>query len=376
MTIRERNGRLEVVVYLGADPTTGKDRRVSRTVRGTNRVAWRAARELEVQLRREPAPSGLGDPTVDELFERWAAVARKETSGSTKARGDFDRYIKPTLGKVKVRRLTIAPIDALYVQLEHRQQEALAPLSASTVHGAHRTLHAMLAQAVVWGLPSNPASAASPPMPAKPNPTPPHVDDVIKLYLAAVETAPDLAVFIRLAASTGSRRGEVCGLRWADVDFDRAILRRRRALKQVTGLVYIGDTKTRAHTAIALDPTTLELLQVHHNRMITNARTLDQELAPDAYIFSTAADGTIPWTPGAATQRFGRLRKTCGLEHVKLKELRHFAATAMYAEGIAATVVSGRLSHARTSTAHDIYAAWSPVADRAAAQLLGNLLDG
>lgn len=47
--IRERNGRLEVIVYLGTD-AQGRKRRVSRTVQGTDVAAQREAQDLEARL--------------------------------------------------------------------------------------------------------------------------------------------------------------------------------------------------------------------------------------------------------------------------------------------------------------------------------------
>lgn len=49
------------------------------------------------------------------------------------------------------------------------------------------------------------------------------------------EASPSLAVFLRLAALTRARRGQLCGLHWADVDLDAATIRRTRALAKIPG---------------------------------------------------------------------------------------------------------------------------------------------
>jgi integrase len=80
-----------------------------------------------------------------------------------------------------------------------------------------------------------------------------------------------LAVFCRLAALTGARRGQLCGLRWSDVDLDAATIRWTRSLAKMPGGTIDKETKTGAHWPVSLDQATVELLRAHRRRCLETA---------------------------------------------------------------------------------------------------------
>ena len=98
------------------------------------------------------------------------------------------------------------------------------------------------------------------------------------------------------------------------------------------------------------------------------------ELGPDAYVFSPEPDGRRPWFPTAFTHRFEAVRKQLDLNHVRLHDLRHFAATRLIAAGVPVRTVSGRLGHANPSTTLTVYAHFLEASDQAAAAVMGGLL--
>lgn len=93
-----------------------------------------------------------------------------------------------------------------------------------------------------------------------------------------------------------------------------------------------------------------------------------------SYIFSADAGNGLPLRPGAITNAFQSLRGTMKLDHVRLHDLRHFAATRLIAAGVPVRTVSGRLGHANPSTTLTVYAHFVEASDRAAAQVMGELL--
>ncbi|MGH9304125.1 MAG: tyrosine-type recombinase/integrase [Acidimicrobiales bacterium] len=85
--------------------------------------------------------------------------------------------------------------------------------------------------------------------------------DVARLVRTAEERDPDLGCFLRLSATTGARRGELCGLRWCDVDLRQcAITISRAVVEDSRGVAIEKDTKTHAARRIAL---------VHHRGSYT-----------------------------------------------------------------------------------------------------------
>jgi integrase len=69
---------------------------------------------------------------------------------------------------------------------------------------------------------------------------------------------------MRVAAMTGLRRSELCGLRWADVHLEAAALTLRQSVQQVGGRIVVGDVKTaRSRRRLDLDAGTVAILRAH-----------------------------------------------------------------------------------------------------------------
>ncbi len=80
-------------------------------------------------------------------------------------------------------------------------------------------MSAALSQAVKWSyLDHNPAARATIPKPPADEVKVPSIDEVSKLVGTAMADKPIYGTLIRLAVFTGMRRGELCGLRWTDVE--------------------------------------------------------------------------------------------------------------------------------------------------------------
>jgi hypothetical protein len=123
---KDRNG-LQVQVYAGRDPLTGRKRWVSRQVPGKGRAAMKRARQVEAELLAQVAAGqhrGSKAKTVAELIERWLEwrLSVRPISPTTVAayRGYIDRSILPSLGRLQVGRLDAATLDAFYARLRRQ----------------------------------------------------------------------------------------------------------------------------------------------------------------------------------------------------------------------------------------------------------------
>jgi integrase len=202
---------------------------------------------------------------------------------------------------------------------------------------------------------------------------PPTLDQVLDLLDAAYDKEPAFGVYLWVKSATGSRRGEMCALRWHDFDLDRREVRLRRAIaKDYDGGLLEKDIKTHASRRLALDEGTVSLLRQHRLRQREHALALGVPLADDALLFANA-DGK-PWRPDVCTNRFSRLRAKLDLEHVRLHDLRHFVASVLIDGGIPISTVSKRLGHSQMSTTLNIYTHALPATDQKAADYLGDLL--
>lgn len=93
-------------------------------------------------------------------------------------------------------------------------------------------------------------------------------------------------------------------------------------------------------------------------------------LRPDAFVFSGSPDGSTFWNPPRVTEKFSKARDRLGLPKTDhLHGLRHHHGSALISLGVDVRTVAGRLGHSNPSTTLSVYAHFSPVADRQAAQL-------
>ena len=234
-TMRERSpGSWELTVSAGVDPSTGRYARVIRTVQAsTKRAAKAALRELEVEV--AGGQIGLDDPTVTQLLERW--MTHLEDIGRSPAtlynyRRYVDRELAPTIGALRLSKLTASHLDGLYSALRRR---GLAP---ATIRQIHAIVRAALHQAVRWGLVSrNVASLASRAVAAAARAAAAHQSPrSSRSSRPPTRVEPLFGLYVRVMAATGMRRAEVCGLRWSDIDLDDGRLVVQRSHLSLAGL--------------------------------------------------------------------------------------------------------------------------------------------
>jgi len=184
-----------------------------------------------------------------------------------------------------------------------------------------------------------------------------------------------LACFLLVAATTGARRGELCALRWSDLDKKTGALTISRSIVESQDSTLIEkDTKTHSSRRIALDSGSMAALADQRDRCQRRAKSCGARLAESAHIFSMDPDGGRPWVPNEVTKRFIRIRRSVGLDSVRLHDLRHFTATRLLSEGVPVRTVSGRLGHANAATTLGVYAHFVEESDRDAADKIGSIL--
>jgi integrase len=373
---RRGNESWELRVHAGRDPETGRKQYATRTVHGTKREAERELARFVAQVDDGLVVAKAG--TVGDLCERWYNQAEPDLSPAVAAnyRRLLDRHIIPRFGATPLRRLRTSDLDAWYAELRRSGGQAGRALAPNSIVRIHAVLHRALGQAVKWGwLRTNPASAASPPRAKKHTIVLPEPGDIVRLMRAAEEVNPALPLFFRLATTTGARRGELCALRWTDVNLERGELTISRGLVQAGGRVIEQDTKTHAERRVTLDARTIDDLRSHRALCAGAASACGAELGARSFLFSHDPNGASPWRPDYVTLAFGRLRDELGLAGVRLHDLRHFNATSLLTSGTDIRTVSGRLGHADASTTLNIYAHFMQRADQEAAARVADLLD-
>jgi integrase len=366
-----KEGVWELRVDLGTDPITGKRKQLSRTFRGPARAADQALRDL-VDQQAPNRSDGVG-ATFGHLLDQWLEECeRLELSPTTlrNYKAQIEHTIRPALGKVQLNRLTAQNLDALYGAMKKDGK------SAKTIRNHHAVISAALHQGVRWGwVRASVAEMAKPPRVPHKRVSVPSLDVVRAMIEAAERRDPRLAPMLMLAALTGMRRGELCALRWSDVDLETGSLNVSRSVVVVPNGLAEKSTKTDRGRSVAIDPVGVAVLTRHQARSAEWAREAGIVLTPSAFVFSPYVEATTPFRPDSVTSFFIRVRNEVGSPQVRLHDLRHFTATQLIGAGVDVRTVAGRLGHSDPSVTLRVYSHALEERDRAAAAVIGGFLD-
>lgn len=201
-------------------------------------------------------------------------------------RQSIDRHLVPHVGGIRLQALTVEDLDRCYATLVRDGGAQGRPLSPKTVRNAHGVVRTALRDAVQRGyLARNVAEHARLPRLVRSD-METWTADQLRTFLAHV--AEDrLAAMWTLYATTGLRRGEVLGLRWADVDLDAGQLTVRHVLTVASGTVLSTEPKTaKGRRTIALDASTVGALRRHRVRQLEERVRADVAWQDGDYIFT------------------------------------------------------------------------------------------
>jgi integrase len=367
--IEKRGNSWRLSVYLGKDPVTGKERRVRKTVRGSEKDAQKALRDLLHSIDEgtfvEPAKM-----TVEQYLEQWLETHKANVEPTTH---DWyalvcRKHIAPHLGRMQLQKLTPLAIQQFYVSKlqEGRLDGKGKALSPNTVRHIHRVLHKALNAAVKLQLiPRNPCDAVEPPKAVKKEArywTP----EEAAQFLEAIQEDRLYALFY-VALGTGLRRGELLGLRWQDVDLNEGRLTvRQEIVRKSKGTLVKAPKTEKSRATISLSRGVVEVLKKHKARQAQERLLMGDQYHDSGLVFTTF-EGK-PLDPSYISgDYFGKLIEKAKVRKINFHALRHTHATILASQGVPLKVVSERLRHSSVAITGDIYSHVFAQMDREAA---------
>jgi integrase len=368
------------VVDVVPDAASGKRRRLRRRGFPTRKSAEDALKFVLAESRSGDYVEPSSQP-LRVYLENWlsgVAVNHKPSTAAMYAH-KMRRYVIPRIGAMRLRQLDSAALDALYAELRvsggrPAKNGETTPLSEQTVAVVHRILHRALRDAVRRRIiRSNPATDAVIPRSTASREMMVWNPLDVRRFLEFADDDRLHALWV-VAATTGMRRGELCGLMWHDVNFDGASLAVRRARVPVAGRVSEGTPKADRARVIAFAPATLSALKAHRRRQLEERLAWGAAWQDTGYVFTQPSGAPI--RPDAVTRQFDTLVRTAGLPRIRLHDLRHTHATLGLAAGIPAKVMSERLGHAKVGITLDLYSHVVPGMQEEAAAKLEALIFG
>jgi len=277
------------------------------------------------------------------------------------------QYIIPQMGKMRLQDIQPNYLKRLYLSMKEEGR------GARTVQMIHTLMHAVLKQAVKEGiLGRNPADAVERP---KVEQAERHIlteGQARQLIIATMGTR--YGTLIYMALMTGMREGELLGLKWSDVDWDKGQLHIQRQLQRLkvngSGLV---PPKTKAgKRIIVLGQETVDRLARHHEaqelqKMANRARWEENEL-----IFPNTIGKPENWRNMYADYK--DLLHENGLPDISFHDLRHTSLSFLLDMGTPINTVQQRAGHSKASITTDTYGHSLAHSEQVAAEMLEELL--
>jgi integrase len=360
-----KDGRWEGRVDLGWH--TGKRRRV--VVYGATRAEAASKVVVLLRERQQGLLSSSPSQSLSTYLDSWLTSIEGRVRPKTLVsdRMYVRRHILPTLGKLRLDRLTPQHVQAL---LDLKTRAGLAPQSVVHIRGV---LRRALNRAMRYGwVVRNSAALADPPKLER-TPIKPFSPDEAREFLDAVVGDP-LEGLYSLALTTGLRQGELLGLRWEDVDLDGATVRVNHALQRYGGELHMVPPKTaRSRRIVSIPEVAARALRAHRFRQLQDWRRAGDRWQDRGLVFATRW-GT-PIEPRNATRSFKRVLARVGLREIRFHDLRHSCATLLLVQGVSPRVVMEILGHSQIGLTMNTYSHVALDLQREAAGRMDAVLD-
>ena len=174
---------------------------------------------------------------------------------------------------------------------------------------------------------------------------------------------------------TGFRRGEVCGLEWHDIDFEKRTISVERSVVYVPGYgVFQKEPKTEgSKRTITVAQVLINVLKEYRESWLKMRQDCGDYIKPSDKLFTSEKGDLI--NPATLETWIKIVIRDAGMEHFTLHSLRHTNITLQIAAGIPLVTVAARAGHSRTSTTSDIYSHFIKTSDENAADALDNFFN-
>lgn len=321
-------------------------------------------RQLQLGVNLAAAPRTVAAWLAEWLCEIKAHDGTRPST-LTRYRIAVETHIIPGLGRIKLDKLSPRDVQRFLNNLRGR----FAPASIVKVHGV---LRVALSDAERLDLVArNVAKAAKPPSIGRVERRALTPEEARRLL--AVMAGDRLEALFIVAVTTGLRRAELLGLRWADVDLSTRVLFVRQTLQRTDqGLVFVPPKTYRSARPLPLSAIAVRALE-HQKASQACDRLAAGELWSDHGLVFASTIGT-PLEPRNVNRTFERLRKTADLEWLHLHDLRHAFATFLLDQGEELRTVMELLGHSTIRLTADTYGHVLPSRARTAVDVIDQVL--
>lgn len=343
--------RWQIRFNIGRDLATGKYKQVARNIVGTYSDAERALRKLIIECEDEGTIR-----KSNMLFGDYASAwlqERKETKAHGTWRSEVDRIkcVNIHLAKAKLHEITPDILESVYQKLLDGKSPSGKKLSKAYVKSIDATLHRLFKQAVKdKHIQSNPCDLTETPASDTKEKKSLSLSQMKELLSKLDATQPSQLTII-LALRTGMRRGEIHGLSWCDIDFEKHEISIKHSY-DTGGHLKVPKTKNSCRE-IPVSKNTIDCLEKRRYALREQLSNNGLKLTADTPVICNELGERM--LPSSTTRWWVRNRDSFGLSGFTVHEMRHSYLSEMARNGTDVKVLQMLAGHANFSTTMDIY---------------------
>lgn len=366
--------RYQLTVDTGVNPQTGR-RQQARRRYATERQVRAALAEIA-----DTAAKGVfvarSAITVDRVCADYIA-GRHNLRATSLSKLAYDLApLRERHGDLPVQRLTKAHIDTLVTDLVAGGTVTAAgrkrrPWSAQAVNKVIASIGQVLTDAQQQGLVPRNAAEHVDRVAAAHKTLDTYTEAEVRTLLAAI--AGDRLGHAWELALSGLRRGEIAGLRWADVDLDGETLSIVNNRVSAGGRSVENDPKSAtSRRTLPLPDRLVTVLRSAKARQSAERLALGGAYGSGVYVVSNEIGE--PYSPAVLSRYWRDTVKAAGIRHIKLHAARHTCATLMHLQGIPVAVIAAWIGHKDASLTMRLYAHSQDTALKAAGDTLNRVV--
>jgi integrase len=312
------------------------------------------------------------DETMETFLLNWLDMRIQPRVSERTYQGYHDlitKHLLPTLGHIKVHKLTVEHIQKLY-ELKHHENYA-----PQTIRNIALLLHHALDDACQQQyLFHNVCRTVTLPKVPKAQSVCSLTIEQAKHFLTVVKGDPLEALSV-LALTTGMRQGELLALKWDDIDLTHGNIQVRHALSRISRQgVILSEPKTpSSRRCIHLTTIALEALKRHVFQQEQAKRKAGTRWGNHQWVFCNG-EGNLLDGANLLRRSFRPLLSQAGLPAIRFHDLRHTTASLLLALGTHPKIVQELLGHSQVSMTLDIYSHVLPTLQENAMIHLNTLL--
>lgn len=339
----------------GDDACTGKQ--IQRSITGkTQKEVAQKLRQItaEIDAKTYVAPCKL---SISEWMSIWAQDYLVGVKASTAYlyRRTIELYINPHLGHIRLDALNAHAVQHFYNELAKPSKPDAAPLSAKSIKNIHGVLHKALQQAVLLNyIRYNPTTACVLPKIVKKEIHP--LTDQQTAQLLNLLKGSKYEIPLTVDLFTGLREGELLGLMWDCVDFEKGTIlinKQLRRSQRKGGTYYFSPPKNNKSRTLTPAPYVMKLLQAQKVQQAKQRLMAGPAWEDSGLVFTNEFGRYVSYR--AIFDSFKRIVKRVGLPDARIHDLRHTYAVNCIRAGDDIKTVQSNLGHATAAFTLDVY---------------------